>query len=193
MINLLPPQTKKLFVAGRVNTLLVRYIWMTAGFFGLLAVISGLTYVMLETTKTNASQQIQDNNSRVAGYNQIQKQTKEFQDNLATAKAILDRQTYYSGALLKIAKYLPAGTVIDKISLDSATYGTPIVLHFLAVDEDQAIALKSALTDSKIFTDVHFQVLNLSENGKSANGTIYRVGIDMSTTINKQGVSDESL
>jgi Tfp pilus assembly protein PilN len=193
MINLLPPQTKKLFVAGRVNTLLVRYIWMTAGFFGLLAVISGLTYVMLENTKTNANQQINDNNSRVTDYAQIQKQTKEFQDNLATAKAILDRQTYYSGALLKIAKYLPTGTVIDKISLDSATYGTPITLHFLAVNEDQAIALKSALADSKIFSDVHFQTLNLAENGKSANGTIYRVGIEMSTTINKEGIGNESL
>lgn len=193
MINLLPPQTKKLFVAGRVNTLLVRYIWMTAGFFGLLAVISGLTYVMLENTKTNANQQINENNSRVTDYVQIQKQTKEFQDNLATAKAILDRQTYYSGALLKIAKYLPTGTVIDKISLDSATYGTPITLHFLAINEDQAIALKSALADSKIFSDVHFQTLNLAENGKSANGTIYRVGIDMSTTINKEGIGNESL
>lgn len=193
MINLLPPQTKKMFVAGRVNTLLVRYIWMTAGFFGLLAVISGLTYVMLDTTKANADQQIEDNNSRVAGYNQIQVQTQEFQQNLATAKAILDKQTYYSGALLKIAKYLPAGIIIDRISLDSATYGTPVTLHFLAADEERAIALKAALNESKIFSDVHFQTLNLAENGKSANGTVYRVGITMSTTINKEGIGNESL
>lgn len=192
MINLLPPQTKKQFLAGRVNTILVRYIWMTAGFFGLLAVISGLTYIMLETTKSTAQQQIDSNNSRVSDYNQIQTRKKEFQDNLATAKAILDKQTYYSGALLKIAKILPDGTVLNKISLDSSTYGTPVTLHFLALDEDHAITLKTALQASNIFSDVHFQTLNLEEYGKSANDKVYRVGIDMSTTINKDGIGNES-
>ena len=156
MINLLPPQLKKQFVAGRVNTLLVRYLWMTVGFFGLLAIISGLTYVMLETTKKNAQQQIDDNNARVVDYNDIQARTQALQSNLSAAKAILEKQTHYSEALLKIAKSLPDGIVLGKISLDSSTYGTPVTIHFLAKDEETAIALKKQLQESTIFSDVHF-------------------------------------
>ena len=191
MINLLPPESKKHFIAGRVNTLLVRYIWLTAALFGLLALISGLTYVMLENTKQQAQQQIQTDDSQVAGFSDTQQRTKEFQDNLSVAKTILDRRTYYSGALLKLARYLPAGTVIDKVTLDSSTYGTPISLHFLAEDENTAISLKKALQDSNMFSDVHFQTLNLAENGKGANGKAYRVGITMSTTIKKEGIGNE--
>ena len=193
MINLLPPQNKKQFIAGRVNTLLMQYIWITAALFGLLGIISGLTYFMLETTRMNAEQQITENTSRVTNYQQIQQRTAEFQSNLTIAKAILDQQTYYSGALMKIAKYLPSGTVIDKISLDSSTYGTPISLHFLAEDEDTAITLKKARQESNIFSDVHFQTLNLEENGKGANDKVYRVGITMSTTIRKEGIGNEGL
>lgn len=192
MINLLPPADSKTFIAGRVNTILVRYIWLTAGLFGLLTAISGLTYFMLDTTRANAEKQISENTSNASSYQSVQARTQEFQTNLSIAKSILDRRTYYSAALLKLSKYLPAGVVIDKISLDSSTYGTPVSLHFLAASEDTAISLKKALQDSNMFSDVHFQSLNLQENGKGADGKVYRVGINMSTTINEKGISDET-
>ena len=189
MINLLPPADSKAFIAGRVNTLLLRYIWLTAGLFALLVIICGLTYVMLETTKINAENQISENANSEKGYQSVQARTQEFQTNLSIAKSILDRRTYYSATLLKITKYLPKGTVIDKISLDSSTYNTPVTLHFLAESEDTAISLKKSLQDSHMFSDVHFQSLNLQENGKGADGKSYRVGINMSTTITEKVVS----
>lgn len=192
MINLLPPSAKKEFIAGRVNTLLVRYLWIIGILFVLLAFICGLTYMMLETIKTNKQQQIQDNTSKVKDYATIRQQAAAFQSNLSVAKSIMDRQTYYSGALLKISKYLVPGTILQSISLDRTTYGTPMTLQILAADTGTAVRLKDSLQSSSLFSDVHFQTVDLSTGGTPSNGVTYHTSVTMQVTINKDGIGNEA-
>lgn len=192
MINLLSPVAKKNFVAGRVNALLVRYLWIVGALFILLGVICGLTYFMLDGTKVAKEQLIKDNEAKMSEYQPVQQRATQFQTNLATSKAILDKQTYYSGALLKISKYLIKGTVISTITLDNTTYGTPMTIQVLAVDPYVAINLKKSLQDSGIFSDVHFQVVDLPASGQTVNDVKYGASLTMQVTINKDGIGNES-
>lgn len=193
MINLIPPALKKQFVAGRVNTILVRYIWIVIMLLILLGVISALTYYMLDSARASAEERIKENNAETSSYQQVQARTTEFQSNLATAKTILDKQTYYSGALLKVVKYLIPGTVMDSISLDSSTYGTPMTLEIYALNENVAIDLKRSFQESNVLDDAHFQSLSLGTETKNINGKDYTVKITMTVTINKETVGNEGL
>ena len=189
MINLLSPAAKKEFAAGRVNALLIRYLWIIAALFILMTAIGGLTYLMLDNIKTNAVQQIAENEQHVTQYQSVQVRADEFKSNLAIAKTIMDRQTYYSDAILRISKYLPPGTVINTISLDGSSYGTPMTLQVYAVDETAAIALKTSFQNSQVFSDVQFQSLSL---GGSGGNTSYGVNVTLKVTISKEGIGNES-
>lgn len=196
MINLLPPAAKRDFTAGRVNALLVRYIWITLALFGLLAVLCGLTLVMLEDTKQAAQQQIASNDADVASLTDIQIRADSFRANLAISKAILDQQTHYTDTLLKISGLMmdydkdgkPAvqGTVLNNISLDQSAYGTPMNLQIFAKNEDAAFHLKSNFQSSPMFKDVHFQSLSMGSD--SSTDAAYPVSGQLIVTINKEGL-----
>ncbi len=186
MINLLPPAAKHEFAAGRVNALLVRYIWITLILFGLLAALCGLTYVALNGSKETAQQLITANETSVAGLQQIQAQSAAFKSDLATAKAILDQQTYYTSTLLKIGGLITPGTTIDSLSLDQSSYGTaPITLQVMATSEQAALDLKSSLQSSDLFSDVHFESITFASNDETHASSVYPVTAQLVLTINK--------
>lgn len=183
MINLLSPTDKKEFSAGRVNAILLRYLWFTGGLLGLLLVMSGLTYVVLGSAKQQAEADQKENSVKYAQYQPIQVRATQFQANLQTAKTILDQQTNYSAVLLKIARLLPIGTTLNNITLDSSTYGTPMELQIHARNEQAAVAAKDSFQNSSLFTNVQFKSLTISE---APQGTGYPVTATITATINKE-------
>ena len=101
------------------------------------------------------------------------------------AKTILDQQTHYSNVLLKLAKLMQPGTILNSITLDSESYGTPMDVNFYAKSEDDAIKLRNSFQSSDLFSNVQFKSLAL----EGAEGSEYPVQVVMQVTINKEGAS----
>jgi len=186
MINLLPPATRQQFIAGRVNALLIRYIWIVLALFALLALLSGLTAFMLENVKQSIQNEISSNNTNAASLQEVQVRADTFRTNLEVAKSILDQQTHYSETILKISSLMTPGTAISSLSLDQTTYGTPVTLQISAKSEQAAVMLKQSFQESTLFSDVHFQSISIGSGTETGNAD-YPVNAQLIVTINKAG------
>ena len=179
MINLLPPDYKKQLTAARSNSLLVRYNILLASVLVVLALAIGALYGVFITTKTVADQTIADNEAKAAQYQSVAKEATEFRKNLTEARAILDSQVSYSRVMLEIGRTLPDGVVLSSLSLDAATFGTPVTLQAQARDINSAVALKTAFQNSDLFSNVSFSSIN--EGGADQ----YNYNVTINVTINK--------
>jgi len=179
MINLLPYEEKRQLKAARTNTLLIRYNFFLLCTVVFLSAAVGITYVYLTNTKSGAEQLISDNKAKVKSYDAVESQAQLFRTNLATAKQILDSEVTYTKTMLAIAALMPNGTILDKLSLDVQTFGTPTTLSAQAKDYDTALKLKEAFQNSPIFSDVNFQSIVSSTNSS------YPLTVNLNVTIKK--------
>ena len=181
MINLLPPEHKRDIKAARANTLLIRYNVLLLGIFVFMLLAIGVVYVYLANTKAGAETTIKDNQAKVANFAAVEEQAQLFRQNLATAKQILDREVNYTKVILRIANTLPSGVVLSNLTLDAASFGTETTLVAQTKSYEQATALKDALTNSGLFSDVHFQSIVASEGGGD-----YPITVNLYVTFKKE-------
>lgn len=181
MINLLPPEEKRQLRAARTNSLLLRYNLLLLGAVIFLAASIAITYFYLSTTKANAETVISENNAKVGGLASVQADATTFRTNLATAKQILDNEVIYTKVILAIAALLPSGTVLDRLNLDSQTFGTETTIAARVKNYDLALKLKDAFQSSPLFTNVHFQSITSS----STVGDQYPLTVNLNVTIKK--------
>lgn len=181
MINLLPPQHKQDIRAARANSLLIRYNFLLLAALAFLMLAIGIVYVYLTSTKANAEVTIKDNQAKVANFASIEEQAQTFRNNLSVAKLILDKEVNYTKVILSVAKVLPAGTILTSLSLDASSFGTQTTLAAQAKSYEQAIALKDALTNSGLFSDVHFQSIVTSEGSSG-----YPITVNLNVTFKKE-------
>lgn len=182
-MNLLPKEEKRQLQAARSNTLLLRYNIFLLGVIVFLGVGTGITFVYLNTTQTNAENQISENKSKVSDYAAVESQANEFRSNLTTAKQILDREVAYTKVILEISGALPSGIVLENLNLDSQTFGTETVLVAHAKDYSRALALKDAFGKSPLFSNVHFVSITSSDGGSANPG--YPITVNLGVTIKK--------
>lgn len=183
MINLLPQDEKRQLYAARTNTLLVRYNIALIAAIAFASVAMAVVYFYLNTTMATSRQTISDNEAKATGYAAVQSEATLFRSNLTIAKQILDAEVAYTKVAVAIAGLMPAGTVLDKLNLDSSTFGTPTVLTAQAKSYDNALALKDAFQKSSLFSDVHFQSITTGGSGE-ASGYPYTVSLNV--TIKKE-------
>lgn len=183
MINLLPPNEKQELRAARSNTLLVRYnIFLVAG-IAFMILAAGVVYVYLNTTKANAETLISENELQTSEYVDVERRANEFRANLQIAKQIFDRKVNYSDTALKLASLMPSGTILETLTLDSATFGSPTTINAKAINYERALALKNSFEKSDLFTDVNFQ--NIA--GSDEDG--YPITANINVTFKKQGAT----
>lgn len=182
MMNLLPPEEQRQLRAARANSLLLRYVILLFVVAGFLSLSVAVTYFYLTSTITSADEAIAENQAKVSGYQDVKKSAETFRSNLTTAKQILNNEVTYTTFILKLASLMPAGTVLDKLALDSQTFGTATTLSASAKTYDDAIELKDALQASALFEEVSFQsiVTNSNQNG-------YPLTITFNVTFKKGG------
>lgn len=181
MINLLPDNAKRQIKAGRTNIVLVRYIVFLIFGIVFLALISTAVYLFLMNSKANAEALIKVDTNKDDSYLSVQAQATTLRSGLSTAKSILDQEVSYSDILIGVAKALPKGVVIDSLSLDASTFGTPIKIEANAKSTDHALKLKDSFQKSPLFSN--FSLQNISTNQSSTNG--YPVTATISVTINR--------
>ena len=182
MINLLPPQEKRQILAGQTNILLWRYCIISLLLAGLLFTVTGGVYYIMTRAKASAESTIEMSNQETAKYHKVQQQVTNFNNNLATAKTILDKEVRYSKIAIKIAQALPSGIVLESLNLDAKTFGTPITLTALGKSYDDALRLKTSLEQSDSFQNVHLA----SVTQASSEDGDYPISIAINVTINPE-------
>jgi len=179
MINLLPSEHRKQLQAARSNTLLLRYNFLLGGAVVFLLLATAVVYIYLNNAKASAEQLITDSKNRVGEYASVQQQAEDFRNSLSAAKQVLDQDVSYTKVILEIAKLLPSGVVMDTLSLDATTFGTPTTFAAKARDYNTALALKDSLESSDLFSNVYFA--SISGDGESD----YPINVSLNVTIKK--------
>lgn len=172
MINLLPPEDKRLIRAGKANILLVRYCVISLLLAVPLFLLIGGTYFIMHSARETAQTDIQERTERTAEYKHIQAEADTFSKNLQTAKSILDDEVKYSRIAVKIAQALPDGITLDALQLNESSFGTPITLNATGKNYDDALRLKTAFERSELFSDPHLQQVTLQGEGNEQNVSI---------------------
>jgi len=182
MINLMPDDAKKELRAARVNVLLIRYmgIIFLASLF-LVFILFGSSF-LLNQTRQSSQKLIDANDTKAEVYQSTKTQVTALSNQLSEAKSILDQEILYSNVLINLAQQMPEGTIIDKLSLNSASFsGTPLTLKVYAKTTNGAVALRDKFQNSAFFTNVNFQTISDSASGIDG----YPVSATLTLTLNR--------
>lgn len=182
MINLLPPEIKTETNAARLNRLLLRYNIMVLGALVFSLAFMGVVYIFLVNAKTVAESTIENNIARAGDYQSVESEANTFKTDLTSAKQILDGDVRYTNIILEIAKVLPPGVVLDTLSLDSQTFGTPTTLAANARDYPTVLRLKESLQSSTVFENVSIQTISNSGSGDYPLSATFSVTIPKDAT-----------
>lgn len=185
MINLLPPDRKKQIIAGQTNVLLLRYCIFSVILALLLLMLIVGVYIIMNNSQKNAEQSIEKVTQDSLAYQGSKREAEEFKKNLATAKAILDKDIKYSQIAIKIAQTIPSGIVLESLSLDTESFGQPMVLNAAAHNYGDSLRLKSAFEESPMFSDAHIQSVASDSERKPP------VSIIISVIINQEILKNE--
>ena len=184
MINLLPPDNKRQIYAAQSNVLLLRYCLASLALAALLAGIIGIAYLTLNNSKVAAEESIRDSEARSSQYTDIKVRADRFKNNLATAKAILDKEVRYTAIALQIAQTIPEGIVLQSLQLNAQSFGETTVLDARGKTYDDAIRLKSAFEGSEYFKDIH--LLSVSYASEEGSDSQYPISIQISVIVDQE-------
>ncbi len=166
MINLLASNKKAEIRAARTNLVLIRYTGIIL--VGLAFILGALyvTHTILGLTKQSSDQVIASNDLKAGVYSSTKTQVDALSASLAQTKLILDKEIRYSKVFVNVAQLMPAGTVFDKLTLDSSSFtGTPIATKVYAKNTAAANALRQQFQQSPLFSNVTFQPIVESGSG----------------------------
>lgn len=182
MINLLPGELKREIRAGRGNVLLLRYNILMILIVGFLGMFFSVCLYLLSTSEQLATTTISDNAKKEASsYSDIKLKSDTFRAQLSEAKSVLDSNVSYSSAVLSIANLVPAGVILDDITLDETSFSQPIVLSARVKGRQEALNLRSSFQNSPKFSNVSLG----SSITKSGDAT-YPYSINLTVNINKE-------
>lgn len=191
MINLLPPEYMRQLGAARTNSLLLRYsvlMTLVVAFLALEAV--GMYFVVDAGTAQNQAT-ISENAKKTTAFAATKKEAASFTANLSTAKYILGKQVPYTKILLIVAQSMPAGAVVDSISVDPATFGTPASLSVQAKTYNEVIETKTLLQKAQfnektpLFTAVSLQSVTTDKTADAHYPIIAQFNVTYSKDILK--------
>lgn len=184
MINLLANDRKAEIVAARVNVILLRYIGITLLAFLFVCGAFYISHGLLADTMKSATALIEANDTKAGVYADTEQQVRALSDQLNEAKTTLNQEVRYSKVLVTIGQLTPVGTILGKVTLNSAAFnGTPVEIKAYAKSATEASLLQTQYQNSPLFSQVTLQ-------GTDAAGGIdgYPVEVTMSVTLNKAGV-----
>lgn len=175
MINLLPTNEKREILAGRTNRLLVRYLFLLLIVIVMTLAAFGFVWYYLETTRSASQARIEENEASSRQLLSRQQAIASFKTNLKTAKTVLDKQVNYSTILLRVSSTIPAGVVLNQLTIDPATIGTPTTITARARSESALLKLKDSLTQSPYYSDAQFGTITKADD--SSDGYPYQISM----------------
>jgi Tfp pilus assembly protein PilN len=182
MINLMPTDLKNELRAARTNVILLHYITVILVGAAFLALILWGAFILLGQIQDSSKRLIEANDTKAEVYSQTKQQVDSLSASLSEAKGILDQEIPYSNVLVNIAQQMPAGTIMDKITLDASSFsGTPLTLKVYAKTSADAVALRDRFQNSPFFSNVNFQSVSGTSDGVAG----YPVSATLTLTLNR--------
>lgn len=182
MINLLPKAYKAEILAGRVNVILIRYIFIIVIAFAFLVLILAGSIFLLSTTKQSSDLLIEANATKAAQYSATTDEINRLTTSLGASRAVLDGQISYSKVLTAIAAAMPAGTVIGGLELTDSSFDgtTPTIIQVYAINNDAAVLVGQNFQSVQGISQPKIE--SISESGGI---TGYPVSATLTVTLNR--------
>ncbi|MFZ1801546.1 MAG: PilN domain-containing protein [Candidatus Saccharimonas aalborgensis] len=187
MINLLPPLYHRQLIASRTNALLVRYVMLSLILIVVMIAEMSAVYLFLSNSKAQSEAVISENDQKAAKYSEVQKQAEQFRTDLVTAKTILDKQVPYTKIFRMVADLMPDGVILNHLTINPSTFGTPTNLDIRARTYQAAIAFHTTLNNSNVLSNVSFQTVSFD----SQDTTGYPYSSTLSVTFKKEALVGE--
>jgi Tfp pilus assembly protein PilN len=181
MINLLPDDAKQQICAARTNIALIRYIIFLGFAVAFLVLIYSATYLLLVNIKANNEKLAETSQSKTTSSSSVKNQANILRTNLSTAKSILDQQLIYSDVIMGIAAALPPGIILETLSLNDSTFGTPIILTAHARSADDVPKIEENFQKSQLFSNYKLQSTTPDPDDSSG----YPITVSMSIMVNR--------
>lgn len=183
MINLLPDDHKRDIRAARMNVVLLRYNFlMFISFLSLLA-ICAIFYVVLSTNQSSAVSKNSDNSAKAASFQAVRTAADDYRNNLSIANKVLGNSVNYTSVIFEITELLPAGVILDSLTLNATDFGQQTTFSAHAKSYAQATELKESFEKSKLFTNVYFQ--NITDSASGEQPGAYPVAVSLSAKLNE--------
>lgn len=189
MINLLPPADQQEIHAGRANSLLLRYITLSLIVLGTLILWIGFMWLNLRNTESGAIETKKANDEKAATRQDIVTEATKFRKDLSIASQIMAKQVNYTDTVTRVAAAMPAGTILDNISIDPKTFDKDTTLAAHTKSREAAIALKDSLQASGLFTKVAFQSITAAKTDNNTAAPPYPFAVLLSVSFNRAEVT----
>lgn len=183
MINLLSPDQKSLLRAARRNSVWLRYtILIIAAFIAINAIFGTAAWYIAGQEAVYKKSLVENESNRNGDYKATKELAQKFRKNLSVAKIILSGETNYSSIIFDIAHTIPSGCILDTLSLNNQSLGTPQSLSFQCKQQSDSLRLKTALqTNSTLFQKVNIVT---TQTKKEVDNT-YGINVTMSVILQK--------
>ena len=186
MINLLPPLYHRQLIASRANTLLARYVVLSLLLIIVMIAEMTAVYLFLSSSKAQSEAAISENDQKTAKYSEVQTQAEQFRTDLVTAKTILDTQVPYTKIFRTVADLMPDGVILNHLTIDPSTFGTPTNLDIRARTYQAAIAFHTTLNNSNVLSNVSFRTVSFDAQDKTG----YPSSSTLSVTFKKEALTE---
>ena len=172
MINLLPEETKKQLRAAHNNVTSLRYLTFSSIGAGFLAMACIVSFFFIQNT-SSTGQTSSSSQSTTSLFNTAKNQLSKLNSDISTARKILDLQINYSDVITEIANALPTGMVLENLTIDNTTVGTPTTLQIDARSADGQELLKANFQSSRspLFSNFIITSTTPNPNTKSSYTT----------------------
>jgi len=181
MINLLPYDENKQTRAARTNLILVRFIVFLGLGIGFLVLACIATYFLIIVIRSQNEEINKLNSDVTSSISTTTDPASNFKSNLITAKNIIDQQVPYYKILSSLSSALPAGTVIDSISIDDNTINSVLNIKIYSTTSGFETKVKEGFQKSPIFSD--YQLIGTESPQTDQPG--YKFSINISIKVNK--------
>lgn len=184
MINLLPTKRKDALRAARANIFLSRYIGIVLLAIVFLMGVLVVSYSILMQTDQNIQSRIDDSDVKAGVYDDTRQKVTALSDQLEDARVLLDQETSYASILTTLGQLMPAGTVLETLTLNNETLsGTPTEIIAYAKTDSDAALIQQNMQSSPLFSQV-----SLSGTDTAGGIADYPIKVTLSVTFNRSGM-----
>ncbi len=187
MINLLPPERAQALRYGRLNAVLARWFGgVCLAIAGLIVIImGGGIYIGQQSNNLQASISDSQQQLKAQDLPQVQAQADEISGDVKVINQVLSREINYSGLLEAIGKIMPAGTVLNSLTLTNANGALDLSANAKNYAAAAQIAVNLGDPKNGLFSKVDIISINCT-TGKSTYSCTTELKALFSTSAQKQ-------
>ncbi|NTW62120.1 hypothetical protein HGB25_01765 [Candidatus Saccharibacteria bacterium] len=176
MINLMPYELKRQTKAARMNVIVLRYIFILIIAISFLSAAFYVTYIVVNEHVANENEVVIPSNTV------LQSQAASYRSKLAIVASIMNQQSSYAEAMSKIGSALPAGTVLNSLTLDDNSFNIPTTLSIAATSEALEPSIKAMFQRTANISNYELVSSKVETSPKDSK---YPVTITIRVTLNR--------